>query len=124
MVVYGLILNDVVGRLEGVLLLLGVIAYAVWLLRGARKGESPAVEAEYEDVVESAEGSTFSKSLNFQIGLVVVGLALLVRGSQLLVNSAPELFRMAMLIIVPLVMVVCGAAGFQGWRKHRSGKLA
>jgi len=252
-VVYGLILNDVVGRLEGAVLFLGVIAYTGWLLRGARKGESPAVEAEYEDAVESAEGSTFSKSLTFQIGLVVVGLALLVLGSQLLVNSAteiasalgvsdlvigltvvaagtslpelatsvlaavrgqrdiavgnvvgsnifnllavlgasaavssngvavnsevirldfpvmlaativllpicwngfmikkwegsllvlfyvayvaylimeagdssaPELFRTAMLIIVPLVMVVYGAAGLQGWRKYRSGKLA
>jgi len=39
-------------------------------------------------------------------------------------SSAPELFRTAMLIIVPLVMVVYGAAGFQGWRKYRSGKLA
>jgi len=42
-VVYGLTLNDVVSRLEGAVLFLGVIAYTGWLLRGARKGESPAV---------------------------------------------------------------------------------
>ena len=252
-VVYGLILNDVVGRIEGAVLFVGVIAYTSWLLRGARKGESPAVEAEYKEAVESVEGSTFSQSLAFQIGLVLVGLALLVLGSQLLVNSAteiasalgvsdlvigltvvaagtslpelatsvlaairgqrdiavgnvvgsnifnllavlgasaavssngvavnsevirldfpvmlaativllpicwngfmikkwegsflvvfyiayvaylimeagdstaPELYRTAMLIIVPLVMVVYGAAGFQGWRKHRAAQLA
>ena len=252
-VVYVLILNDVVGRIEGAVLFLGVIAYTGWLLRGARKGESPAVEAEYKEAVESVEGSTFSQSLAFQIGLVLVGLALLVLGSQLLVNSAteiasalgvsdlvigltvvaagtslpelatsvlaairgqrdiavgnvvgsnifnllavlgasaavssngvavnsevirldfpvmlaativllpicwngfmikkwegsflvvfyiayvaylimeagdstaPELYRTAMLIIVPLVMVVYGAAGFQGWRKHRAAQLA
>lgn len=250
---YGLILNDVVGRIEGAGLFLGIIAYTGWLLRGARKGESPVVEAEYKDVVESVEGSTFSQSLAFQIGLVLVGLALLVLGSQLLVNSAteiasalgvsdlvigltvvaagtslpelatsvlaairgqrdiavgnvvgsnifnllavlgasaavssngvavnsevirldfpvmlaativllpicwngfmikkwegsflvvfyiayvaylimeagdstaPELYRTAMLIIVPLVMVVYGAAGFQGWRKHRAAQRA
>ena len=252
-VVYVLILNDVVGRIEGAVLFLGVIAYTSWLLRGARKGESPAVEAEYKEAVESVEGSTFSQSLAFQIGLVLVGLALLVLGSQLLVNSAteiasalgvsdlvigltvvaagtslpelatsvlaairgqrdiavgnvvgsnifnllavlgasaavssngvavnsevirldfpvmlaativllpicwngfmikkwegsflvmfyiayvaylimeagdstaPELYRTAMLIIVPLVMVVYGAAGFQGWRKHRAAQRA
>ena len=252
-VVYVLILNDVVGRIEGAVLFVGVIAYTGWLLRGARKGESPAVEAEYKEAVESVEGSTFSQSLAFQIGLVLVGLALLVLGSQLLVNSAteiasalgvsdlvigltvvaagtslpelatsvlaairgqrdiavgnvvgsnifnllavlgasaavssngvavnsevirldfpvmlaativllpicwngfmikkwegsflvvfyiayvaylimeagdstaPELYRTAMLIIVPLVMVVYGAAGFQGWRKHRAAQLA
>ncbi len=252
-VVYVLILNDVVGRIEGAVLFLGVIAYTGWLLRGARKGESPAVEAEYKEAVESVEGSTFSQSLAFQIGLVLVGLALLVLGSQLLVNSAteiasalgvsdlvigltvvaagtslpelatsvlaairgqrdiavgnvvgsnifnllsvlgasaavssngvavnsevirldfpvmlaativllpicwngfmikkwegsflvvfyiayvaylimeagdstaPELYRTAMLIIVPLVMVVYGAAGFQGWRKHRAAQRA
>ena len=252
-VVYGLILNDVVGRIEGAVLFVGVIAYTSWLLRGARKGESPAVEAEYKEAVESVEGSTFSQSLAFQIGLVLVGLALLVLGSQLLVNSAteiasalgvsdlvigltvvaagtslpelatsvlaairgqrdiavgnvvgsnifnllavlgasaavssngvavnsevirldfpvmlaativllpicwngfmikkwegsflvvfyiayvaylimeagdstaPELYRTAMLIIVPLVMVVYGAAGFQGWRKHRAAQRA
>lgn len=88
---YGLILNDVVSRLEGAVLFLGIIAYTGWLLRGARKGESPAVEAEYKDAVESVEGSTLTQSITFQIGLIIVGLALLVLGSQLLVNSATEI---------------------------------
>jgi len=39
-------------------------------------------------------------------------------------STAPELYRTAMLIIVPLVMVVYGAAGFQGWRKHRAAQRA
>lgn len=34
-------------------------------------------------------------------------------------SSAPELFRTAMLIIVPLVVIVYSATGFQGWRQHR-----
>jgi len=90
-VVYGLILNDVVSRLEGAALFLGVIAYTGWLLRGALKGDSPAVEAEYKEAVESVEGSTLTQSITFQIGLIIVGLALLVLGSQLLVDSATEI---------------------------------
>jgi cation:H+ antiporter len=39
-------------------------------------------------------------------------------------GTAPELYRTAMLIIVPLVMIVYGAAGFQGWRKHRAAQRA
>jgi cation:H+ antiporter len=91
LVTYGLILNDSVSRVEGVILFVGVIVYTGWLLKGARKSESPAVEKEYKTAVESVEGKTFSKSLGFQIGLVTVGLALLVLGSQLLVNSATEI---------------------------------
>ncbi|MGA1506122.1 MAG: calcium/sodium antiporter [Ilumatobacteraceae bacterium] len=252
-VVYLLALNGSVGRLEGVGLFVGVIVYIGWLLRGATKTESSQVQTEYQSAVDEVEGRTFSMSLTFQIGLVVVGLSLLVVGSQLLVNSAteiasalgvsdlvigltvvaagtslpelatsvmaairgqrdiavgnavgsnifnllsvlgasaaissngisvndevirldypvmlaatvlllpicwngfmvkrwegavlvafyvayvaylvmeagdssaPELYRTAMLIIVPLVMVVYGAAGFQGWRKHRAAQRA
>jgi len=39
-------------------------------------------------------------------------------------STATELYRTAMLIIVQLVMVVYGAAGFQGWRKHRAAQRA
>jgi len=39
-------------------------------------------------------------------------------------STAPELYRTAMLIIVPLVMLVYGAAGFQGWRKYRAAQRA
>ena len=91
LVAYVLILDDSVSRIEGVVLFVGIIAYTGWLLRGARKGESPAVEAEYKEVADSAEGATVSRSIAFQAGLIVLGLALLVLGSQLLVNSAREI---------------------------------
>ena len=91
MVVYLLALNGSVGRLEGVVLFVGVIVYIGWLLRGATKTESSEVQSEYQSAVDEVEGRTFSMSLTFQIGLVVVGLSLLVVGSQLLVNSATEI---------------------------------
>lgn len=90
-VVYLLALNGSVGRLEGVVLFVGVLVYIGWLLRGATKTESSEVQTEYQSAVDEVEGRTFSMSLTFQIGLVVVGLSLLVVGSQLLVNSATEI---------------------------------
>jgi cation:H+ antiporter len=39
-------------------------------------------------------------------------------------SGAPGQFRAAMLIIVPLVIVVFSAAGFQGWRRHRASQPA
>ena len=91
LVTYVLILDDSVSRIEGAVLFAGIIAYTVWLLRGARKTESPAVRAEYEQVVEAVEAPTFRKSLGFQVGLIIAGLALLVLGSRLLVDSATEI---------------------------------
>jgi len=111
-VVYLLILNDVVSRLEGVALFVGVIAYTGWLLRGAMKGDTPAVEAEYESAAESAEGSTVERPLVFQIGLVIVGLGLLVLGSQLLVNSATEIAEALGVsdLVIGLTIVAAGTS--------------
>lgn len=91
LVTYVLMLNDVVGRLEGVVLFLGIIAYTVWLMRTSMKGESPEVQGEYGEAVESLEGSSASRPLPFQVGLVLAGLALLVLGSRLLVSAATDI---------------------------------
>lgn len=91
LVIYVLILDDSVSRLEGAVLFAGIIAYTVWLLRGARTPESPGVSSEYEQAVEKLEAPTFRKSVGFQVGLIIAGLALLVLGSRLLVDSATEI---------------------------------
>ena len=90
-VTYLLILNGHLGRLEGFGLFAGIIVYTGWLLRDARTAEPPTVEQEYVDALDRREGATLARPLIFQIGLVVVGLALLVLGSQLLVNAATEI---------------------------------
>jgi len=109
---YALILNDVVGRLEGVVLFVGIIAYTWWLLRGARRAESAQVQAEYADAVASAEGLTLRQSFVFQIGLVVVGLGFLVFGSQLLVNSATEIAEALGVsdLVIGLTIVAAGTS--------------
>jgi cation:H+ antiporter len=93
-IVYGLAWNGTIGRLEGAALFLGVIAYTGWLIVTARKGgitETPEVQAEYADSEKEIEGETNSKPLYFQVGLVLVGLVLLVLGSNLLVNAATKI---------------------------------
>lgn len=91
LVIYVLILDDSVSRLEGAVLFAGIIAYTVWLLRGARSPESPGVSAEYEQAVKQVEAPTFRESVVFHVGLIIAGLALLVLGSRLLVDAATEI---------------------------------
>ncbi len=89
--VYLLALNNVVGRLEGLLLFAGVLAYVGWLLRGARKERNPTVDEEYDAAVDAIEQSVIAHSLAFQVGLVVVGLGLLIIGSQMMVGAATDI---------------------------------
>ena len=111
-ITYVLLLNDVVGRIEGLFLFVGIIAYTVWLLRSSMKGESPEVEGEYGEAIESLEGGTVSRPLYFQIGLVLVGLALLVLGSRLLVSSATDIATALGVseLIIGLTVVAAGTS--------------
>ena len=90
-VTYVLLLNDVVGRIEGGVLFAGLLVYVGWLLRDARKAEPVAVQKEYSESVEALEGASVSRPMAFQVALVAVGFGLLVLGSRLLVNSATEI---------------------------------
>jgi cation:H+ antiporter len=111
-IIYGLISNELVGRIEGVVLFVGLLVYTWWLLQGARKAESAKVTAEYEEAVQQVEGETVTRPLYFQIGLVVVGLALLILGSRFLVSSATtiaEAFGVSDLVI-GLTVVAAGTS--------------
>lgn len=83
-------LDNRIGRIDGVILVAGVIVYTVWLVRGSRE-QSPDVLAEYDESVEQLEGATADRPMVVQIGLVLVGLAILVVGSRLLVDGATEI---------------------------------
>jgi cation:H+ antiporter len=39
-------------------------------------------------------------------------------------STAPELFRVMMLIVIPIVMIAFTATGIQGWRKYRAAHPA
>jgi cation:H+ antiporter len=111
-VIYGLILNELVGRIEGGVLFIGLLAYTWWLLQDARKAETAKVTAEYDEAIEALDDGLVAKPLYFQIGLVVVGLALLILGSRFLVGSATtiaEAFGVSDLVI-GLTVVAAGTS--------------
>lgn len=83
-------LDNEIGRVDGVILFAGIIAYTTWLIRVARN-ERPEVLDEYDDAVDELEVDVIDKPLPVQVALLVVGLGVLVVGSQLLVGSATDI---------------------------------
>jgi cation:H+ antiporter len=90
-VAYLMVLDGSVGRMEGVVLFAGIVAYTGWLIRAARAPEPASVTAEYEAASPAAKAEGFRSSAPFQAGLIVAGLALLVLGSRLLVSAATSI---------------------------------
>jgi cation:H+ antiporter len=74
-----------IGWIDGLILVAGIVAYTVFLIRQSRR-ESARVRAEYEGAFGTEEPERTSWLLN--IGMVVAGLALLVVGARWLVDAA------------------------------------
>ncbi|MEX0899989.1 MAG: calcium/sodium antiporter [Gammaproteobacteria bacterium] len=83
-----LLWNGLVGRIEGLLLFLGVIAFTVYSLRAARAKQAPEVEAEFAESMPAAERPTWQ-----YVVLTLVGLAVLVVGARVLVSAAVDIAR-------------------------------
>ncbi len=82
-----MLLDDAIGRVEGALLLTGLISYTVMSLRIARR-ESVPVQAEFAEGTPAAP-----RSLGISILLIAVGLGLLVAGARFLVSGGTDLAR-------------------------------
>jgi cation:H+ antiporter len=81
-----LLLNGVVSRIEGVVLLAGAVAFSVWLIkRGAPPGPAGNGEVEDEDLTAPAP---HPGSMPKMIGLTVLGLLVLVGGGRFFVEGA------------------------------------
>jgi cation:H+ antiporter len=81
-------LDGSIGRVEGIVLFAGIVAYTWWTVRTARR-EDTAIEQEYEE----AFGQRADAPLWIELVQIVGGVALLVIGSQWLVSSASEIAR-------------------------------
>ncbi len=84
-------LDNRIGRIDGIVLFAGIVAYTGWLIRASKRGEDDLVVEEYQDVIDTIEGAVVEKPIIVQFGYVAVGLVTLVIGSQLLVNSATDI---------------------------------
>ncbi len=83
-----LLLDRQVGQVDGLLLLLGIVAYTAWVLRAARK-EAQAVQVEFAQGVPHAP-----RPLWLLLGLTLAGLALLVVGGRVFVDAAVKLAQL------------------------------
>ena len=76
--------DGIVGRLDGVILLLGMALYLLYLLQMSKKGQA---------VIEEGEKSDSDDSIWKLLALIVVGGVLIVWGSDITVDAATELAR-------------------------------
>ena len=97
-------------RWEGILLTLGLAAYIFYAIRASRR-ETAEIEAEYAEAMP-VEGSTWDRHWSVQILLIVGGLALLVVGSNWLVDSAVAIARALGVseLVIGLTIIAAGTS--------------
>ncbi|MGE4071853.1 MAG: calcium/sodium antiporter [Lysobacterales bacterium] len=104
-------LDTRISRLDGLLLFALMVAYTVFLVLQSRK-QSLASQADYAAEIAPAEHGAWDAGLPAQLGLIVVGLILLVLGSEWLVTAAVA-FAKAMGVsdlIIGLTIVAAGTS--------------
>ncbi|SRR6056297_76034 len=104
------VLDESLGRIEGVVLLLALIVYLTWTVIAATRGSAPAVVTEYDEALDAellAQASVLS-----DIGFLLLGLALLVFGSQALVSSASDIANQLGVsdLVIGLTVVAIGTS--------------
>ncbi len=83
------VLNESLGRIEGFILLALLVVYLTWTVIAATRGSAPDIVTEYDEALDPE--SLAKASVVSDIGFLILGLALLVFGSQALVNSASDI---------------------------------
>ncbi len=103
-------LDGKIGRLDGLLLFAGIVAYIIFAIRQSRK-ETRQIEAEYEQ--EFGQGKRMGpRQALIQVGFVIVGLVLLVAGARWLVDGAVAIARSLGLseLIIGLTIIAAGTS--------------
>lgn len=105
--VWGLAANGVLGRLEGVALVVAIVILTAWEVRRSRR-ESAAVHAEYA----AATGAEARRPVVGGVVMVAAGLVLLVLGARWLVIGATALARLLGVseLVIGLTVVAGGTS--------------
>ncbi len=101
------LLDGAVARWEAALLLAGLVAYLVFVIRLARREGQPEVRAEFEESMPEPGGS-----LALDLATVVAGLVLLGFGARFLVDGATEIARAVGMseVVIGLTIVAVGTS--------------
>jgi cation:H+ antiporter len=103
-------LDGQIGRLDGLLLFGGIVIYTVFLIYQSRR-ESKQIQAEYAEEFGSSPVKARSQWL-INLGLIVIGLALLGLGSRWLVDGAVAMAQFFGLseLIIGLTIIAAGTS--------------
>ncbi len=99
------------GRMEGVILFGGLVAYTAFLIYQSRRESNPVVQAEYnQEYGSSSKRSAGQWPVN--LGFILGGLALLVLGSRWLVNGAVAMAQWMGIneLVIGLTIVAAGTS--------------
>lgn len=105
------VLDQQVSFFESTLLFTLLIAYTVFLIVQSRR-QSALVQAEYASEIKPAAEAAWDSKLPIQLALVLVGLALLIFGSRLLVTAATGFARQLGIseLVIGLTIVAAGTS--------------
>ncbi|MCL6510329.1 MAG: calcium/sodium antiporter [Anaerolineae bacterium] len=103
-------LDGVIGRLEGLILFAGIIAYTIFLVIHSRKEKNEQVQEEYEKEFGKKPQGRAGALLN--LALIAGGLIMLVIGSRWLVDGAVAIARVIGVgeVVIGLTVVAAGTS--------------
>jgi cation:H+ antiporter len=104
-----LALDGRIGRLDGLLLTVGTLAYTIFLIRQSRR-DPPQVQAEYQEAF--GRGRPHAPRWAVNAGLAATGLALLVAGARWLVEAAVTMATLLGVseLVIGLTIVAAGTS--------------
>ncbi len=109
-VMVGMALDRSIGRLEGAMLVAGLVAYTVWSIRQSRREHTTVKRAYEHEYGKAREDKT--KAILLQMLIAAGGLALLVLGSRWFVEGGISIARMMGVseFIIGLTLIAAGTS--------------
>jgi cation:H+ antiporter len=104
--------DGIISRLDGLLLFAGLIAFVLYMLRAARLGAAPLLEAEFQEFEEETGMIPTGTGRGRDLLLIGAGLVGLVVGAELLVRAAVSFARAAGVseLVIGLTIVSIGTS--------------
>lgn len=106
-VLWLMLLDGELGKIDGIFLTAGVFVYTTFVYYSAKRGKQKEIEKEFEEAVDKP-----TKNLWIDMALLVGGVSLLVLGAKLLVDGAVEFARLLSIpeVVIGLSIVAVGTS--------------